>query len=114
VQSNFLRPPAHQLLYNDVIGGHKGETLLRSSMMNEYGLEGLVQEIAHDHPNGLTHADFVRKIRSSGYSYNESQPLSARVHQIIKSLVTQGVLARLGNDEDNSSVREYYPAWCEV
>ena len=67
-------------------------------------LDALLQEIAHDHPDGLRHAEFVTEILERGYINRSRERLSNVVHQAIVRLVNDGVLVK---QEDDGGVREY-------
>lgn len=68
----------------------------------------LVHEIALENPEGLRHADFVRKVLESGYIHKGSQPVSTSVHQILRQMCEEGVMVR--SEDQSRGVREYAPA----
>jgi hypothetical protein len=70
-------------------------------------LDNLLQEIAHDHPDGLRHAEFVTALLERGYINRSRERLSNVVHQALMRLVNNGVLVK---QEDEGGVREYMPA----
>jgi hypothetical protein len=70
-------------------------------------LQSLVRQIAEDHPEGLRHPEFVRKVLELGYKHREQRPLSTVVHDALKQLVNDGDLIRSENDY---GMNEYHPA----
>lgn len=82
-----------------------------ATLISSNNLECLIHDIALDNPDGLRHAEFVRKVLNSGYIHKGCTTVSTAVHQVIRQMCKEGVLVR--SDDQSNGTREYAPA-CRV